>query len=164
VARGLEPGATQRVHQADIHRLHFIGISIHFSLYSPIFPNRQDLENRDPSARWTFFDPAPPRFAEWKIRRLGSPIAAFAPVVSSYFSIFLLQDVMRFDPATEHLSRLKLKSKAVVHGHRTFPTIYCPGDPFDPKRRVMKIIEKKGKFLSKSFAEYPAACRGEFHL
>jgi hypothetical protein len=55
-------------------------------------------------------------------------------VVHSVFSIFLLQDIMRFNPTKEHLSRLKLKSKAVVHGHRTFPAIYCPGDPFDPKR------------------------------
>jgi hypothetical protein len=37
------------------------------------------------------------------------------------FSIFLLQDIMRSDPAKEHPSRLKLKSEAVVHGHRTFP-------------------------------------------
>ena len=40
---------------------------------------------------------------------------------------------MRSNPAKEHLSRLELKSEAVVHGHRTFPAIYCPGDPFDPK-------------------------------
>ena len=57
---------------------------------------------------------------------------------------------MRSNPAKEHLSRLELKSEAVVHGHRTFPAIYCPGDPFDPKRWVMKIIEKKGKFFSKA--------------
>ena len=56
---------------------------------------------------------------------------------------------MRSNPAKENLSRLELKSEAVVHGHRTFPAIYCPGDPFDPKRWVMKIIEKKGKFFLK---------------
>ena len=58
---------------------------------------------------------------------------------------------MRSDPAKEHLSRLKLKGEAVVHGHRTFPAIYCPGDPFNPKRWVMKIIEKKGKFFIEGF-------------
>jgi len=58
---------------------------------------------------------------------------------------------MRADPAKEHLSRFKLKGEAVVHGHRTFPTIYCPGDPFNPKRWVMKIIEKKGKFFLEGF-------------
>ena len=58
---------------------------------------------------------------------------------------------MRSDPAKEHLSCLKLKGEAVVHGHRTFPAIYCPGDPFNPKRWVMKIIEKKGKFFLEGF-------------
>jgi hypothetical protein len=58
---------------------------------------------------------------------------------------------MRSDPAKEHLSRLKLKSEAVVHGHRTFPSIYCPGDPFDPKRWVMKVIEKEEKFFLEGF-------------
>ena len=60
---------------------------------------------------------------------------------------------MRSDPAKEHPSRLKLKSEAVVHGHRTFPAIYCSGDPFDPKRWVMKIIEKKRKFSLEGFLD-----------
>jgi hypothetical protein len=38
---------------------------------------------------------------------------------NQYFSIFLLQDVMRSDPAKEYPSRLKLKSEEVVHGHGT---------------------------------------------
>jgi hypothetical protein len=63
-----------------------------------------------------------------------------------YFSIFLLQDVMRSDPAKEHPSCLKLKSEAVVHDHRTFPAIDCPGDLFNTKRWVRKIIEKKPKY------------------
>jgi hypothetical protein len=62
---------------------------------------------------------------------------------------------MRSDPVKEHPSRLKWKSEAVVHDRRTFPAIYCPGDPYDPKRWVMKIIEKKGNhdipFLSAHF-------------
>ena len=62
----------------------------------------------------------------------------------SEFYIFLLQDVMRSDPAKEYPSRFKLKSEAVVRGYRIFPAIYCAGDSFDPKRWVMKIIEKKG--------------------
>jgi hypothetical protein len=50
---------------------------------------------------------------------------------------------MRSDPAKEHPSRFKLKSEAIIHGHRTFPSIYCSGNPFDPKRWMMKIFEKK---------------------
>jgi len=68
-----------------------------------------------------------------------------------FITFFFLQNVMRSNPAKEHLSRLKLKSETVVHGHRTFPAIYRPGNPFDPKRWVIKIIEKKGKFFVESF-------------
>lgn len=60
---------------------------------------------------------------------------------------------MRSDPAKEDLSRLKLKSEAVAHGHRPFPAIFSPGNPFDPKRWVMKIIEKKGKFFIEGFLD-----------
>jgi hypothetical protein len=53
-----------------------------------------------------------------------SLICPFFYVVPSVFSIFLLQDVMRSDPAKEHPSRLKLKSASVVHSHRTLFAVF----------------------------------------
>ena len=69
------------------------------------------------------------------------------------YSIFLLQDVMRSDPAKDHPSRIILKSETIVHGHRAFPAICCPDDPLDTEGGVMKIIEKKEKFFFEHFPD-----------
>ncbi len=53
---------------------------------------------------------------------------------------------MGADPAEENLSLSKLKSEAVVGGHRTFPSIGGPDESFDPEGRVAGIVEKKREF------------------
>ena len=67
---------------------------------SPVGINAEAINRtavvRDPYARWC--------------GRRGAARPLPIPIVPSLFSIFLLQDVMRADPAKEHLSRLKLKS------------------------------------------------------
>jgi hypothetical protein len=62
-------------------------------------------------------------------------------VVPSVFSIFLLQDVMRSDPAKEHPSRLKLKSASVVHSHRTLFAVFSL-DSLDLTKCQFDIIIK----------------------
>jgi hypothetical protein len=42
------------------------------------FPNFEIFENHDPSARWTFFDPAPPRFAAKTKLALRTQTVVFA--------------------------------------------------------------------------------------
>jgi hypothetical protein len=60
---------------------------------------------------------------------------------------------MGVDPAEEHPPLSKLDSEAVIHGHRTFPSIDGPDESFDPEGRVTRIVDKKGKFCIKGFPD-----------